>query len=141
MRERPVSRRNLTMGPVLRAVLLCADATIDDDGDYDLHGVFRQLVIEEFPATVAFKVFVMWTGLERRPYRTEVEVKGPSVSRVQAGGFDLPTLDEGLYDQSAVIPVELTMDRAGDLYVEVRLDNQTVGSFFVPVTSRVGVRR
>lgn len=123
--------------PTMRSILVCADVKQDDDGDYDIHGVFRQLIVEEFPVTAKFKVFAMMGGLEPRPYRVAVDIKGPAVSDVNADSVEMEALDEGFYDQVAVVPVEVTIQRAGDLYVEMRLDNETAGSFFVPVLARV----
>lgn len=122
--------------PILRSMVLCAEVHEDEDGDFDLRGVFRQLVIEAFPAVVRFNVFLMWSGLAHRAYRASIDVKGPGISEVAVDEIELPILTDGFYDAVGVMPVELVLDRPGDLYVETRLDNDMVASFFVPVLYR-----
>ncbi|MFH1877471.1 MAG: hypothetical protein ABH883_01510 [Candidatus Omnitrophota bacterium] len=142
IKNRQTIKRNETIKPVLKNLLLCRGVQTEPAGENTYQGEFKNFIVDEIPA-VKTEMFVVtkWGDGQGAQFQQVVRIVDPENSLEIFNSFELENrfLLENIYHEHIVVGriTDLFLPREGRYRVEVYLGSEIAGRTYF----RVGLKK
>ncbi|MCD4783496.1 MAG: hypothetical protein K8T10_06660 [Candidatus Eremiobacteraeota bacterium] len=122
--------------PFLKAFLFCANAYETSPGLYNIEGVFEQIVLDEFPATIPIQIFFDWSNLDDSRYKMDIRITPPGAKEPEKTICPFETDEYGRAEYLSAISLDLEINESGEFTFEIILNDKLHGIIYLPILEK-----